>query len=278
MKLFDRRDRTAGAPPPPVRVNGVEIPPEAIIRDVQYHPAPTAREAREMAARALVVRQLLLQEAHRLGLAAEPRIDSQGRRETDEEALIRRLVETEIRLPKPQEAECRRFYEANVHRFRRPEIFEVAHILFAARRDDPAAYAEAKRSAEAVIRELASHPERFGKLAAALSSCPSAKNGGNLGQITTGQTTPEFEEALSRMEPETVHPDPVETRYGVHVVRMGRKTPGETLPFDLVKECIAEYLVERSFRHAVRQYIAILSGRATIEGVSLDRAAGPLVQ
>lgn len=278
MKLFDRRDRLAAPPPPPVRVNGVEIAPEAIIREIQNHPAASARESRASAARALAIRELLLQEAGRLGLVAEPRADGDARRETDDEALIRQLIEREVGLPEPQEAECRRYYEANRERFRRPAIAEVAHILFAARRDDPPAYAEARRAAEAAIRELTRHPERFADMAAALSACPSAKDGGNLGQISSGQTTPEFEVALSRMEPDSICPEPVDTRYGVHVVRMGRRIPSEVLPFDLVKERIAEYLAERVFRRAVRQYIAILAGRVPIEGVDLDGADGVLVQ
>lgn len=278
MKLFDRRDRIAAPPPPPVRVNGIEIAPEAIIREIQNHPAPSARESREMAVRALAIRELLLQEAGRLGLAAEPRTDGEERRETDDEALIRQLIEREVGVPEPQEAECRRFYDANLDRFRRPAIAEVAHILFAARRDDPPAYADARRGAEAAIRELMLQPERFAEMAAALSACPSAKDGGNLGQISSGQTTPEFEAALSRMEPDSIFPEPVDTRYGVHVVRMGRRVPSEVLPFDLVKERIAEHLGERVFRRAVRQYIAILAGRVPTEGVDLDGADGLLVQ
>ena len=55
-------------PPPPtfgeVRVNGVEIPPEAIAEEIQHHPAPDAETAWVEAARALAVRELLLQGSH----------------------------------------------------------------------------------------------------------------------------------------------------------------------------------------------------------------------
>ena len=71
-------------PPPPtfgeVRVNGVEITPEAIAAEIQHHPAPDAETAWVEAARALVVRELLLQEASRIGLEAEPALKAIGSR------------------------------------------------------------------------------------------------------------------------------------------------------------------------------------------------------
>ena len=69
-------------PPPPtfgeVRVNGVEITPEAIAQEIQHHPAPDAETAWTEAARALAVRELLLQEARRAGLEAGPELDAGG--------------------------------------------------------------------------------------------------------------------------------------------------------------------------------------------------------
>jgi peptidyl-prolyl cis-trans isomerase C len=278
MKLFDSRDRVPAPPPPAVSVNGVEIPRAAIIREMQNHPAPNAKEAREQATVALVIRELLLQEACGLGLAPSPATGQDGGRETDEEALIRQLIETKVALPQAGESTCRRFYQSNLHRFRSPDICEAFHILFAARREARDAYGEAKRRAEAVLAELIRHPDRFAEMARAHSACPSAASGGSLGQITTGQTAPEFEAALADMAPDSLRPVPVETRYGVHVVRVGRKLQGQTLPFDSVKEQIADYLADRVFRHAVRQYISILAGRAVIEGARLAGSTGMLVQ
>ena len=75
-----------------VRVNGVAIARDQIAREVQQHPSRTPAEAWKAAARALAVRELLLQEAKRLEVRAEPIEDPEGRRETAEEAMIRTLV------------------------------------------------------------------------------------------------------------------------------------------------------------------------------------------
>ncbi len=79
------------------------IPREAIAREVQNHPADKPILAWQAAARALVVRQLLLQESARLGVTAEPLRDPEGRVETAEEAAMRTLVEREVATPEPDE-------------------------------------------------------------------------------------------------------------------------------------------------------------------------------
>src|SRR3546814_1132125 len=54
--------------PQSVWVNGNEITAQAVLAEMQYHPAASAAAARHEAARALVVRELLLQAAEALGL------------------------------------------------------------------------------------------------------------------------------------------------------------------------------------------------------------------
>lgn len=250
-----------------VRVNGTAIPRDLIAREVQNHPAQTPLEAWKAAARALVVRELLLQEVRRLGVTGEAAEDEDGRRETGDEAAVRALVEREVRVPTADEATCRRYYEQNRGRFRSSDIYEPAHILFAASRDDAQAYAGARHAAAAVLAELLENPERFSDCAQAYSACPSASQGGNLGQIVPGRTAPEFEQALTRLEPGTIAHEPVGTRYGFHIVRLDRRIEGRELPFELVADRIADYLNERVRRRATAQYIARLAGMASIEGV-----------
>jgi peptidyl-prolyl cis-trans isomerase C len=263
----------SGLPKPSVvSVNGVVVARAAIAREAQNHPAAKPILAWQAAARALVLRELLLQEARRVAIAAEPAVDAQGRCETDEEALIRTLAEREIAIPEADDAACRRYYEQNPRRFRSADIYEASHILFAARADDRTAFAHARTEAAAALAELAEHPERFADLARAHSACPSGAQGGNLGQITAGQTTPEFEQALRALAPGALCETPVATRYGCHVIRLDRKIDGCPLPFEWVRERIAAYLSERTQRTATAQYIARLVSRAQITGIELAGA------
>jgi len=255
-----------------VRVNGVQIPRDMIAREVQHHPARTPAEALKAAARALVVRELLLQEARRLKVEADPLSDVDGRRETEEEAAVRALVEREVRTPTADTETCRRYYQQNRPSFRSLDIYEAAHILFAASKSDVQAYAQARADAESTLAVLRAHPERFAELAQVHSACASASQGGNLGQITAGQTTPEFEQALVSLAPGSMAPETVATRYGFHIIRLDRKHEGRELPFELVAGRIAEYLQESVQRRALAQYIARLATAARIEGVDLTNA------
>ncbi len=252
-----------------VRVNGIAIPRDLIAREIQHHPSRTPGAAWKAAARALAVRELLLQEAHRLAIAAEPMADGDGRRETEDEAAIRALVAQEVQTPQGDMATCRRYYEQNRRRFRSPDIYEAAHILFATDQADQAGYAQARAAAEATLAVLRDDPRQFAALAAIHSACASAAQGGNLGQISKGQTTPEFEQALFALQPGTMAMEPIATRYGFHIVRLDRKLEGRELPFELVADRIAQFLQEAVQRRALAQYIARLAGAAHIEGVDL---------
>ena len=255
-----------------VSVNGVAIARDAIVREMQHHAAGKPIAAWQQAARALVIRELLLQRARMLDLKPEPISDEAGRRETDEEAMMRGVVDREVTVPEPDDETCRRYYDRNRARFRSPDIFEASHILFAAAASDRAAHAKAREDAAAVLAELRATPERFAELAQAHSRCPSAAQGGNLGQITAGQTTPEFEQALVALEPGQLCEAPVATRYGFHVIRLDRKHAGRTLPYEVVAGRIADYLRESVRRRADAQYVARLVSAARIQGIELAGA------
>jgi peptidyl-prolyl cis-trans isomerase C len=254
----------------PVSVNGVTIAHDAVSREAQNHPAPKPIDAWRAAARALAVRELLLQEARRLDLRPTPQTDDEGRRETDEEALIRRLIETEVATPDADADSCRRYYEHNRARFRSADIFEASHRLVAARREDVHAYTAARARAQMLHERLRDAPEAFAALAAAHSACPSRANGGNLGQLTSGATTPELEKALVLLDEGQIS-GPVATRYGFHIIRLERRIAGGQLPFEMVHARIAAYLAERSQRLAIAQYVARLAAGAQLCGVELPR-------
>ncbi len=260
-----------------VAVNEAVIASADIAREVQNHEGISPVVAWEAATRALVVRELLSQRARALDLVAEPRSEG-GLRETDEEALIRMLLEAEVQTPSAEEADCRRYYQSNLARFRSPDLYEPLHILLKAASGDQAAYAEAVTQAEVVLAEVRQFPDRFESIAKALSACPSSSDGGRLGQVAQGDTTPEFETALQSMAAGQICPDVVRTRYGVHVIRLDRKVEGAVLPFEQVRERIAAYLEASSSRRAAAQYVTLLAGQAVISGFSIAGATSPLVQ
>lgn len=267
----------AQAAPAPVSVNGIVISRREIAAEVQNFPGRSPVESWHAATQALVIRELLLQEARCVGITAEQRTDSDARKETEEDALLRALVESEVRLPDADEETLRRFYANNHRHFMTPPLYEVQHILVGARHDDPAAFAAARDEAASIRAELLSTPDRFAALARAFSDCPSAEIGGSLGQIGPGDTTSEFEQALAALTVGSIS-EPVETRYGVHLIRLERRIDGSQLPFEAVKDHIATYLSEHVRRTATAQYIALLVGRADIRGITLAGASSPLVQ
>lgn len=263
---------------PALMVNGVEVPTEAIAVEAQNHPAENPDEAWSEAARALAIKTLLLVEADRLAIEVPLIEDTRGRALAPEDARIEALLEQQVVTPIADKPVCRRYYDQHPDQFSSPDLVEASHILFAAPRDDQKRYAKAELQALDVLAELKEHPDRFQALAETLSACPSAKQGGNLGQIGPGQTVEEFETFLFNLESGQICPVAVKTRFGVHVIRAGRKISGEALPFETVCGKIADYLEEASWRRAVAQYLKILIGNADIQGLEIEGSKGLLVQ
>ncbi len=261
-----------------VTVNGVLIAESDIMAEAQNHPADTPGAALAQAAHALAVRELLLQEAGRLGVAA-PVVTGEGKpEETSEDAIIRLLIEQEVDVPQAGDEECRRIYAVNRHRFCSDTIYEARHILFAAESTDAKARDGVRGKAENLAAHLSLHPEEFAGAADEFSDCPSGQQGGNLGQLTTGSTVSEFERALETMTAGDTTPKLVESRFGFHLVVVDRKIDGEQLPFENVQARIAAWLDAAAWSKAVAQYISILAGKADIQGVDMEASSGFLVQ
>ncbi|MGZ8348171.1 MAG: peptidylprolyl isomerase [Allosphingosinicella sp.] len=264
-------------PPPPsfgeVRVNGVEISPEAIAQEIQHHPAPDAETAWIEAARALAVRELLLQEARRLEVEAEPDTDEAGRIEDEADALVRTLLEEQVQPQRPGVDECRRYYEARAERFRTPELFEAAHILIEPEGGDEAAWAAAEARARAIATEVDDDPAAFAAAARAFSGCASSRQDGSLGQIRRGELVPSVQAAIEQLADGRTGREPVRSRFGWHVLRLQRRIEGRTLPFEMVEDRIRDMLEARSWTVAATCYVAALAGRGEVEGVVIEGAA-----
>lgn len=254
-----------------IHVNHTTINEQAILAEMQYHPAETQRSAMIKAAESLIISELLRQRASTLGLS----LGSDDDTASDADYLTALLAQ-EVPLPQASDAECEHYFRINAQRFSSSPLLEVQHILIAADASDELARISAQQDAEAVLIKLQLGQD-FAQLAQQHSACPSKHEAGDLGVISRGQTVPEFERQLLLL-PLGLHHQPIESRYGFHIVKINRITPGQALVFGDVKEKIANYLQERVRHKAIAQYIQTLISNAKIEGYDFTLPSSPLMQ
>lgn len=97
----------------PIIVNQVEITDDEVHAEMQYHPAGSVDEARHKAARTLVIRQLLMQEAIDKNLLAASPVESLE----SVESAIDMLIQQEVTVPEATDTVCDRYYRQNPERF-----------------------------------------------------------------------------------------------------------------------------------------------------------------
>ena len=195
------------------------------------------------------------------------------------------LLEQNLNVPEPSEAACRRHHAAHEGTYRTGERVRVRHILFAV---TPGTDVGALRNrAEACLLDVRCHDgsacdgsadDGFGSSARELSNCPSGEQGGELGWLATADCAPEFARELFGHAEVGVLPRLVHSRFGLHVVEVLEREPGVAQAFASVRGAVAMSLRQQAWVTALRQYLRLLAGEATVEGVELDAAATPLLQ
>ncbi|MCV2893672.1 peptidylprolyl isomerase [Lentibacter sp. XHP0401] len=257
---------------PELVVNGELVPHALVAAETQNQPAPKGKPgiAWRKAANAVAIRTLLLQEAHVQGVNTEPQELAPGRFETEEEALIRGLLDVAVEVTPPTEVEVEAEWKRDPSRFRAPPLWEVSHILCACDpRDEPAREVALQR-AKSVAEQALGGASSFSALAARESDCGSKSSGGTLGQLGPGDTVPEFEAVLRRLGEGETTADPVLTRHGYHIIRMDAVAEGQILPFAAVKNKIMAAMEKRAWAEAAHRFTTSLVAKAEIEGADLS--------
>ncbi len=139
-----------------------------------------------------------------------------------------------------------------------------------------------RKRAEATLLEVRCHDgksgDRFATAARELSNCPSGALGGDLGWLIAADCAPEFARELFGRPEVGVLPRLVHSRFGLHVVEVLAREPGVAQSFEAVRGAVAMSLRQLSYVTALRQYLRLLAGNASIEGVDLEAAGTPLLQ
>ena len=259
---------------PDLVVNGELVPHALVAAETQNQDAPKGKPgiAWRKAANAIAIRTLLLQEARSRRIRADPEEVGPGRFETDEEALIRGLLDAAVDTAPASEADVLSEWERDPERFRAPPLWEVSHILFACDPRDEEARRETLERAQAIAKQATQGGTTFAALASSQSDCGSRASGGSLGQLGPGDTVPEFEAVLRRLSEGQITDEPVLTRHGYHVIRLDAFAEGEVLPFDAVREKIALAMEKASWARQARDFVNRLIEASDIEGAEIGRS------
>jgi len=140
------------------------------------------------------------------------------------------------------------FYQYHPEQFRRPETRLARHILVTINE----AIAENTRSAShkriaTLATRLKKEPQRFEEQALKHSECPTALDGGKLGELPRGKLFPELDKALFELKAGEVSVV-LESELGFHILRCDAITEASVLGYDQAKQHIRKLMEQKRKR------------------------------
>lgn len=178
------------------------------------------------------------------------------------QALIEQEIVSSIII---SEESARKYYDENISQFEREESVSASHILVAARASDSEEKkAEAKKKAEGILKRLHEGAD-FAELAKTMSDDPgAARQGGDLGFFGRGKMVPEFEAVAFALKPGDIS-DIVKTQFGYHIILVTGRRDAGLLPFDEVKDKLADQLKRAETGKRIKQYIEDLKKEMNVK-------------
>lgn len=257
----------------------VKISAQDVLAELEYLPEPQLSRAREdmgvliQLINDLYRRKNLALRARSEGLADDSDIQRRITKATEQvlaDSLIQRRREV-LRAEAPDMKErAQEFYRANPDRYTIPDRVSVRHILLSA--ITPEGRAARRAEAEDLLTRLRSG-EEFETLAREYSEdSGTAKDGGLLRPFKHGRMVKPFEEAAFGLEHPGDLSEIVETRYGLHILRLEDREPARQIPFEEVEEALNARLRREWVSEALSHWERELSGpeSGTVNKAALD--------
>ncbi|MBC8478664.1 peptidylprolyl isomerase [bacterium] len=192
----------------------------------------------------MITTQLKKLEAADRGLSELPEIKAKAQEYLESEA-VNKLYELEIVNVVAGDEAIARFYEND-----RLEV-KAAHVLLVWPQDATAADSADVRMRADEIYQKSLQDGDFAKLAGAYTEEPGGKErGGDLGWFGWGRMDPLFQEVAWQMRPGSIS-EPVETRFGIHIIHLEERREKSLPPLEDVKIDI-----ERKIMQSQRQQVA----------------------
>lgn len=175
------------------------------------------------------------------GLSRESFIEALER-EMRVEAIMEKVA---TRAAKVSDIDVELYYHFHPEQFQRPEIRRARHILVTINDSIADNTREAARARiDAIARRLAKDPKRFEEQALKHSECPTALQGGLLGDVKHGQLYSELEAVLFGLEPKQVS-EVTESSLGFHILFCESVIPAGKMPIAQVRAAIRGLLEAR---------------------------------
>jgi peptidyl-prolyl cis-trans isomerase C len=193
-------------------------------------------------------------------------IDEKGLLESARRDLaVAYLVNTQIAPQiKVSDEEIKKFYDQNPDKFRQEEQVRASHILIGVdSKAGPEEKKAAREKAEKLHKELVNGAD-FAKLAKDNSTCPSSKQGGDLGYFGKGRMVPQFEQAVFTLQPGGLS-GVVETGFGYHIIKLTDRKKAETIPLAAARDKIESYLRAQKTNAAVEAFVGEARKNAKID-------------
>ncbi|HEV8701200.1 MAG TPA: peptidylprolyl isomerase [Candidatus Polarisedimenticolia bacterium] len=179
--------------------------------------------------------------------------------------IVTRFVDREVLSGlEVTDEEVRRYYDQNPAEMVRPEAVRLSQIMV---RVTPSASqaerAAARQKIEAILKELRAG-EDFAQLARRHSEGAEAAAGGDAGLLIRGKGPPAIEKVAFSLEPGMVS-DVIESRYGLHIIKVASRRPEGPIPFEDAKNAIRARLLARGREARIRAYVDRLKEQAKVE-------------
>jgi len=193
----------------------------------------------------MIRNELLAQEAQRQGFDKSPAVKEQAKRAMIQE-LIKKQLDERLSGADIADGELKKFYDAHLDDFVKPERARVFHILFAAK--DAKEKAAAKKHAAELLKDIEAR-EKKGEVNAFLTAAIkeskdqlSAPMGGDLRFLSRDELAKAYNPELAAAAFELKNPGdkagPLETPAGVELVKLQVKTVALNRSFEDSKESI----------------------------------------
>lgn len=199
-------------------------------------------EGRKAILNQIIGDRLMLIDAKRNLLEADPAFKAELAKMKDR-LLTGFAVEKVVSSVSVSDKEAEEYYEANKDKFMTGESVNASHILV-----------DTEEKALEILAEI-NAGKSFEDAAKEYSSCPSGKEGGNLGDFGRGQMVPEFDAAVFEMNVGDITAVPVKTQFGFHLIKLNTKNEPSLAPFAEIAAEIKEGLLGEKRRKAYESKI-----------------------